>query len=141
MKKEKSFQDILIDRILKTEIGPSPAQDVEDSSPAYLAYLMGELSSLRFEGQPVTQGHAHYAQVKLKPLPRTPHIFTNEQRVSFDLLKRWAPELSAAFSGRELKTVFRKLAKQFHPDLSRETGSSAKFHELKKAYDNLSTVF
>ncbi|MFV9504492.1 MAG: molecular chaperone DnaJ [Oscillochloridaceae bacterium umkhey_bin13] len=38
----------------------------------------------------------------------------------------------------EIKKAFRKLARQFHPDVNREAGAEAKFKEINEAYEVLS---
>ena len=39
---------------------------------------------------------------------------------------------------REIKTAFRRLARQYHPDVSQETDAEAKFKEINEAYEVLS---
>lgn len=41
-------------------------------------------------------------------------------------------------SDAEIKSAFRKLAKQYHPDLNKEEGAEAKFKEINEAYTVLS---
>ena len=38
----------------------------------------------------------------------------------------------------EIKSAFRKLAKKYHPDISKESGSEEKFKEAEEAYAVLS---
>ena len=38
----------------------------------------------------------------------------------------------------EIKSAFRKLAKQYHPDINKEAGSEEKFKEIQEAYAVLS---
>jgi molecular chaperone DnaJ len=40
--------------------------------------------------------------------------------------------------GDEIKSAYRKLAKQYHPDVSKEDGSEEKFKEITEAYEVLS---
>ena len=41
-------------------------------------------------------------------------------------------------SDAEIKSAFRKLAKQYHPDLNKEEGAAEKFKEVQEAYEVLS---
>ena len=41
-------------------------------------------------------------------------------------------------SDAEIKSAFRKLAKQYHPDVSKEENAEAKFKEIQEAYAVLS---
>lgn len=46
--------------------------------------------------------------------------------------------VSKQASERDIKTAFRKLARQYHPDVNKEPGSQEKFQEISKAYEALS---
>lgn len=46
--------------------------------------------------------------------------------------------VSKSASNEEIKSAFRKLAKQYHPDVSKEPDAEAKFKELQEAYAILS---
>ena len=46
--------------------------------------------------------------------------------------------VSRSASADELKAAFRKLARQFHPDVNKETGAEEKFKEINEAYAILS---
>jgi molecular chaperone DnaJ len=46
--------------------------------------------------------------------------------------------LSKGASADEIKKAYRKLSKQFHPDLNKEEGAEAKFKEIAEAYEVLS---
>jgi hypothetical protein len=135
---EKTFNDIFVKQLLK-DLWPgtssNPPSDIQDSSPAHMAYLMGELEIF---STPSLRGQSHYNQVKMKPAPRTPHVFTEEQRAAFQFFKKYIPDLSEAFSPKELKRAFRLLARRFHPDMGAHT-EGALFHELKKAYLSLNS--
>ena len=41
-------------------------------------------------------------------------------------------------SDEEIKRAFRKLAKQYHPDINKEEGAQEKFKEIGEAYSVLS---
>ena len=41
-------------------------------------------------------------------------------------------------SDEEIKRAFRKLAKQYHPDVNKEAGAQEKFKEIGEAYSVLS---
>ena len=40
-------------------------------------------------------------------------------------------------SADEIKKAYRKLARKYHPDVSKEVGSEEKFKELGEAYETL----
>jgi len=46
--------------------------------------------------------------------------------------------LSKGASEAEIKRAYRKLAKQYHPDVNKEAGAEAKFKEINEAYEVLS---
>lgn len=46
--------------------------------------------------------------------------------------------VSRSASEKEIKTAFRKLARQYHPDVNKEPGAQEKFQEIAKAYEVLS---
>ncbi len=46
--------------------------------------------------------------------------------------------LQKGASEAEIKSAFRKLAKKYHPDINKETGSEEKFKEISEAYSVLS---
>ena len=46
--------------------------------------------------------------------------------------------LSKGASADEIKKAYRKLSKQYHPDLNKEEGAEAKFKEIAEAYEVLS---
>jgi hypothetical protein len=45
--------------------------------------------------------------------------------------------VSAQAGAAEIKAAYRRLAKQYHPDLNREPGARERFLEIRKAYDFL----
>lgn len=45
--------------------------------------------------------------------------------------------VSADASDKEIKTAYRKLARKFHPDISKETDAEERFKEMSEAYDVL----
>ena len=46
--------------------------------------------------------------------------------------------LTKGASDEEIKRAFRKLAKQYHPDVSKEPDAEAKFKEIGEAYEQFS---
>ena len=45
--------------------------------------------------------------------------------------------ISKGASDDEIKKAYRKLAKQYHPDVNKEPGAEEKFKEVNEAYDCL----
>ncbi len=43
-----------------------------------------------------------------------------------------------ASNGEEIKRAYRRLARQYHPDVNKETGAEARFKEINEAYEVLS---
>ncbi|AQY51195.1 chaperone protein DnaJ [Listeria weihenstephanensis FSL R9-0317] len=46
--------------------------------------------------------------------------------------------ISKSASADEIKKAYRKLSKQFHPDINKDAGADAKFKEISEAYETLS---
>ena len=46
--------------------------------------------------------------------------------------------VSKSASAAEIKKAYRKLSKQYHPDINKEPGAEDKFKELTEAYEVLS---
>ncbi|MFC1571732.1 molecular chaperone DnaJ [Candidatus Margulisiibacteriota bacterium] len=46
--------------------------------------------------------------------------------------------VSKTASADEIKRAYRKLARQYHPDINKESGAANKFKEINEAYQNLS---
>ena len=77
------------------------------------------------------------------PKPAPPHTLTPTQQQAYDTFQRLGARLDAAFTRRELRTAFRRLALRYHPD--RHPGSGAgetsrlsdAFRQLTAAYEQL----
>ncbi len=77
---------------------------------------------------------------KVQPPHRKPHVFSENQKSSYDYIKSYFYEFSEGFSKDELKKAYRQLAFRFHPDYSCSQASSD-FILLQKHYENLLTLF
>lgn len=82
-----------------------------------------------------TRGKSAYG-VKVRPRP--PHSFDEKQRQAYCFFREHDPKLADNFTGTELKTSFRRLAKFLHPDAG---GRAADFIRLKECHAVLLTVF
>ncbi len=131
----KSFADILVDKILEKE--SRTYSDVRDTSPAHLAFLMGNIEKVSF------QSKSQYPVQKPQqaPKPRPAHTFNEQQKNAFQFFSKWVPHFRDNFSQDELKMTFRQLAKAFHPDTASNKKNVEYFLELKKSFDTLKTVF
>ena len=47
-------------------------------------------------------------------------------------------QVSSNASDEEIKSAYRKLAKEFHPDVNKNSGAKEKFSEINEAYETLS---
>ena len=48
--------------------------------------------------------------------------------------------LSPNASEKDVKSAYRKLAKEFHPDVNKDPGAETKFKEISQAYEDISRV-
>lgn len=139
MGRESTFQEILEEKL------QSPSQKMTSFSlnpsfedPAHLAYLLGNLQ-VSYWRPP----SARIYPAGPRPLPR-PHALSPGQQSAFDfftqqLLLVEGMALSPAFSRRELKRAFRRLALRLHPDTNK--GTPGPFIELKMHYESLLYLF
>ncbi|VEL20899.1 unnamed protein product, partial [Protopolystoma xenopodis] len=64
-----------------------------------------------------------------------PQLFTFSSKHSGGLYK--VLDLPSDATNREIKDAFYKLSKFFHPDISKDSSTRAKFEEIKQAYEIL----
>lgn len=171
--KNTEFIDILVEKIIsdrheKTQYAPQFQSEIEDSSPAYLAFLIGKINKThsqthdnhsrneKFKKSSYAKiksetSHTHASKHKRlsdtsvsidNPPENEPimcaHDLSPEQKLALEFFNRYT-KLSLEFGAPELKKAFRKVALKVHPD--RKGGSSREFLELQKAFSNLSSLF
>jgi hypothetical protein len=107
------------------------------ADPAHLAYLLGQFSPHK-----VTIKTNRFPYPRPAPKKKKPHVLNADQALAFEQIQKWArnwgQELDPGFSKKELKSMYRFLAKKLHPDLSQVSGEA--FILLKKHYDCLIKV-
>ncbi|HEY1079340.1 MAG TPA: J domain-containing protein [Bdellovibrio sp.] len=129
---QASFKQILRDKMgVETPSAPLQEATILNADPAHLAYLLGQIG--RFEP---SAPRGHYPAPRVRP-ERKPHVFSSEQRQSFEFLKTWIQDLSEGFTATELKKAFRQAALRLHPD---QGGSPEQFVSLKGHYETLQSV-
>ncbi|TXG69385.1 hypothetical protein EZV62_004320 [Acer yangbiense] len=106
-------------------------------------------SSLFFNGGTHLRSHKSFASITLIASFSGASKFNNERRLS---TRRFGPTIVNAVSGdyygtlgipksasnKEIKAAYRKLARQYHPDVNKEPGATEKFKEISAAYEVLS---
>ena len=129
MGKQASFAEILREKqgfsTQKQDFNP-----LFTSEPAHLAYLLGQISPLKKTTPSKTYPH--------KPYIPKPHPLNERQLMAFAFFRTYHSDFSEAFSLKDLKTLFRKLALKLHPD--HNNGLLEPFRELKAHFDILKTV-
>ena len=135
MKSGVSFQEILEEKMqAKTTF---VSRETPDNDPKNLAFLLGELPVFRFKP-------AVFPRKNVTPSRKTrpagpPHSLSSPQQTARDWFLSRGEKLRADFSQAELKTAFRRLALQLHPDTL--GGSVSDFLDLKKNRALLEEVF
>ncbi len=141
--KNKSFMDVLEERITQRKAPQTPpmSRDI-NQDPAHLAYLLGRISPPKTKNK--TCGYKSYRNLQTTPpAPPIPHSLTPQQKSAVALFAKLGHELSPRFTARELKSGFRKLAREWHPDLcqrERQDRAHVQFIEIKAAFVVLSAL-
>jgi hypothetical protein len=153
MKANASFRTILEEK-LKTSAsfsqtasgaqGASSFQHTADQDPAHLAFLMGTLNKTAFTA-PITK--VYPAPPKAPKPPPKPHALTVSQQAAYEFFLKYSTEfaletgveLGPAFTQKELKNAFRRLALRLHPDMNK--GACGPFISLKTHYEELEQLF
>lgn len=128
----KTFMEILIEKVGENKSNSAALE--YDTSPRHMSYIMG------LQGKNTNQQASPRAWNYYKPKPRPAHALTTQQCESLDFFNQFNADLKNNFNGLELKKAFRQLAKKFHPDVSKISGSAEIFINLKKHYDILTQV-
>ena len=116
----------------KNGVFPSEKPSFTDAEDyIYLSFLLGKTPKTQLPRQTLhTDYRRYYVPSRPKP-PRKVHVLSTEQRLAFEKLLNFYPDLSPGFRKEELKTAFRKGAMRTHPDRG---GHSSEFQSLKEAY-------
>lgn len=130
MHRQASFAEILTEKMDFPREKVSETKDFS-SEPAFLSYLMGQISPLKRPIPNKTYPH--------KPYIPKPHALNEQQRTAFDFFRSYNIDISEAFTPKDLKTHFRKLALRLHPDHNQ--GGTEAFRLLKAHFEVLKTVF
>ncbi|KAK3219310.1 hypothetical protein Dsin_013280 [Dipteronia sinensis] len=120
-----------------------------NSSTASSSSSSSSSSSLFFNGGTHLRSHKSFASITLIASFSGASKFNNARRLS---TRRFGPTIVNAVSGdyygtlgipksasnKEIKAAYRKLARQYHPDVNKEPGATEKFKEISAAYEVLS---
>ncbi|KAJ9179019.1 hypothetical protein P3X46_010849 [Hevea brasiliensis] len=102
-------------------------------------------SSLFFTGSTHLWSHKNFASVSLTSPSHTSLKFRTQASTN-----RFRPVINASgdyyvtlgvpksATGKEIKAAYRRLARQYHPDVNKEPGATEKFKEISAAYEVLS---
>jgi hypothetical protein len=116
-----------------------------DQDPAHLAFLLGALNKSTYQG-PLTKVYP----TRPKP-PPPPHSLNSSQQIAYEFFVSHCTQISTetglegtlelgpAFTQKQLKNAFRRVALRLHPDMNK--GASGPFIELKQHYEELLQIF
>lgn len=122
---QPSFQKVLEEQIIKDSTATSPqAKSIQD--PAHLAFLIGKIPKVQFQ-----KTSQYKSQTRVFTAPAR---LNETEKQAYLKFYQWGVMLPKSFSNIDLKTAFRRLALQLHPD---QGGSHEDFLDLKRAYFTL----
>ncbi|KAG9450632.1 hypothetical protein H6P81_010597 [Aristolochia fimbriata] len=84
----------------------------------------------------VSSSASYWNRKKKKSLAQGHYYYRNVVTAAADYYATLGVSKSA--SGKEIKAAYRRLARQYHPDVNKEPGATEKFKEISSAYEVLS---
>jgi hypothetical protein len=138
----KSFTEVLFEQFEK-QLGqkaqahsqsqnPSFYSEIIDTDPSCLSQILGRTQS--FKSSVLKNPYP-----RPQPKPRPAHRFDEEQKQALFFLRKLGASLEDNFAKAELKSIYRKMMKQLHPDIP--GGREDLFKEAFKSFKALERLF
>lgn len=138
----KSFTEVLFEQFEK-QLGQkaqahshsknqSFQSEIVDTDPSCLSQILGRTQPFKSSGLKNTYPRP-------TPKPRLAHRLDEEQKQALCFLRKLGASLEDNFAKSELKSIFRKMMKQLHPDIP--GGSEELFKEAFKSFKALERLF
>ncbi|PIA65258.1 hypothetical protein AQUCO_00100618v1 [Aquilegia coerulea] len=117
-----------------------PEQSLAPSSLSFICCRKSCLSSTNSSSSSISFGTTsqfnYNPRIRNKPKPYSSSLFTVRASSSSDYYSTLGVPKSATV--KDIKAAYRKLARQYHPDVNKQPGATEKFKEISAAYEVLS---